>query len=74
MRSEDIKKWATTYEAAPAEEKEDLPFSKLVESIQTVFQTGVLPEVMCISILVLIPKANTKNIEESGYSKWCGNL
>jgi Reverse transcriptase (RNA-dependent DNA polymerase) len=66
MRSEDIKRWATTYEASPAEEKENLPFSKLVKLVQTVFRTGVLPEAMCVSVLVLIPKANTKEYRGIG--------
>jgi Reverse transcriptase (RNA-dependent DNA polymerase)/Endonuclease/Exonuclease/phosphatase family len=59
MRSEDVKGWARTFEATDPKLRQDLPFSKLVTLVQQAFISGTLPKYAYVSILVLIPKANS---------------
>ena len=66
MRAEDIKFWATEYEENTDDNKEHLPFSKLIKIIQTCFATGTLPKALHISTLVLIPKPNSRDYRGIG--------
>jgi hypothetical protein len=66
MRVEDIKGWAIQYEENKDENKDHLPFSKLVKIIQSSFETGTLPKALHISTLVLIPKPNSRDYRGIG--------
>jgi hypothetical protein len=66
MRSEDVKGWAKTFEAVDPLLRKDLPFSKLVTLVQQVFISGTLPKYAYVSILVLIPKANSMDFRGIG--------
>jgi Reverse transcriptase (RNA-dependent DNA polymerase) len=50
LRTEDVKRWAEERESNPE------PWNKFVDLIFHVFTTGEIPQRLCFSILVLIPK------------------
>ena len=66
MKAEDIKKWASEYENCNDADKNNLPFTKLVNIIQTCFATGTIPKALHISTLVLIPKPNSRDYRGIG--------
>jgi hypothetical protein len=59
MKDEELRNWTRDYEGSSTLEQNNHPFLQLVYLIQTLFSTGMLPEALVPSVLVLLPKPNS---------------